>query len=849
MTAWDVLFFLVLSFFTLTVPLHAAERSGKPAAPSGSVTTGNATSLDVSWSASSNSGAAVSGYDLRYREIEGSSHVPDLEFSPSALHLNEGGFHSYRVRMSARPPGDIWIYLSSSDTTVATVQSRILLPAATWRLGVSVRVTGVQDRDTENDSATITHTAPDGTVVGVLQVVVHDDGVMRNEDPVFVDGESTVRSLAEHTPPGMDIGMAVEARDADGDMLTYSLSGTDSGLFEVVSTSGQLRTSALLDYESRNTYSVTVNVSDGYGGSDSIAVTINVTDVPEAPIADAGMDQRVEQGDEVTLDGSGSRDFDRGEELSYLWKQIGGFDFATVVIQDSDKAVVSFTAPAVNVEEARLKFLLTVTDKDNLSDTDEVEVTVLRKDFSGRIKELNRVILPNVAGAIISETLLRISERVEHGFSGNNFYGSGLRLGEQSSVSAALMNYGEVSEEEGVGEFGRLLLAGVSFNVLPKSFEEELASSRSGLLAFWGGGNYKNLSGNGVDSISWDGGISSGYLGSDIRVGASVLGGVLLSFSSGDFDYKGAEGVGEYELRMKGVYPYGGWRVSEGLNIWGAAGYGWGRVEIEGDEFRKTGSDADYKAGAVGWIADVGRSRGFISGGVTSFKLKGELMLGRFRVKEAREDMIERVRVDTNRLRLTFDGTHEQELSWGGVLVPSVELGVRSDWGDWESGTGFEVGGSLSYRDEEAGLSVQGHGRWLAAHGGEVEEWGAGGMIMFDPGIAGRGLWARVSPEWGESASGVESLWSGGVANMSGYGAEASGRVGADVGYGIGALGGEGVFEPYLSYGGGDYRLGTRFSSGERLELSLEGERRESGGTRVDHGVMLRGSLKFSGVD
>ena len=119
---------------------------------------------------------------------------------------------------------------------------------------------------------------------------------------------------------------------------------------------------------------------------------------------------------------------------------------------------------------------------------------------------------------------------------------------------------------------------------------------------------------------------------------------------------------------------------------------------------------------------------------------------------------------------------------------------------------------------------------------------------MFDPGIAGRGLWARVSPEWGETASGVESLWSSGVGDMSGYGVRAAGRVEAEVGYGIGAMGGEGVLEPYLSYregGGQDYRLGTRFNSGERLELSVEGERRESGGMRVDHGVMLRGSLKF----
>ena len=53
--------------------------------------------------------------------------------------------------------------------------------------------------------------------------------------------------------------------------------------FSIIDTSGQLQTSAALDYETKNTYTVTVSVSDGNGGTDSITVTINVTDVTELP--------------------------------------------------------------------------------------------------------------------------------------------------------------------------------------------------------------------------------------------------------------------------------------------------------------------------------------------------------------------------------------------------------------------------------------------------------------------------------------------------------------------------------------------------------------------------------------
>ncbi len=104
-----------------------------------------------------------------------------------------------------------------------------------------------------------------------------------NNAPVFTEGTSTKRTVAENTGSGVNIGSAVSATDADDDTLTYSLSGTDALSFGIDSGSGQLRTSTALDYETKSSYSVTVSVSDGNEGSDSIPVTISVTDVNETP--------------------------------------------------------------------------------------------------------------------------------------------------------------------------------------------------------------------------------------------------------------------------------------------------------------------------------------------------------------------------------------------------------------------------------------------------------------------------------------------------------------------------------------------------------------------------------------
>ena len=102
-----------------------------------------------------------------------------------------------------------------------------------------------------------------------------------NDDPIFIEGDNATRSVAENTDVGANIGSPVSATDEDDDILTYSLGGIDASSFGIISTSGQLQTRAELDYETKDSYSVTVMVSDGNGGTDTIGVAISVTDMDE----------------------------------------------------------------------------------------------------------------------------------------------------------------------------------------------------------------------------------------------------------------------------------------------------------------------------------------------------------------------------------------------------------------------------------------------------------------------------------------------------------------------------------------------------------------------------------------
>ena len=97
-----------------------------------------------------------------------------------------------------------------------------------------------------------------------------------NTAPEFA-ATSTTRSVAENTAAGAAIGAPVEAMDADrGDTLSYELGGADAASFAIDSATGQLMTSAALDYETDTEYMVTVTAADSEGETDMIYVTIMV---------------------------------------------------------------------------------------------------------------------------------------------------------------------------------------------------------------------------------------------------------------------------------------------------------------------------------------------------------------------------------------------------------------------------------------------------------------------------------------------------------------------------------------------------------------------------------------------
>ncbi len=207
---------------------------------------------------------------------------------------------------------------------------------------------------------------------------------------------------------------------------------------------------------------------------------------------------------------------------------------------------------------------------------------------------------------------------------------------------------------------------------------------------------------------------------------------------------------------------------------------------------------------------------------------------------------------DTSRLRLMLDGSRSFEMG-AGTLTPRVELGLRHDGGDAETGTGVEVGAGVRYQAD--GVAVEGAVRGLIAHEDEgYREWGASGSVRIDPGASGRGLSLTLSPTWGAATSGTERLW--GLRDASGLGGrdgefDPEHRLDAEVGYGFAVLDGRGVATPYAGWSqAGEretLRLGQRLRLGQGTEWRLEGELGEDERIfRAGYGYRLGSGLTFT---
>ena len=224
---------------TIAVTINLTDVEEKPLAPDAptvSAVSGSTTSLSVTWTAPANTGRpSITSYDLQYKKTADSTWTDGPQ------------------------------NVSGTNTTISSL-----------------------DEDTDYDvQIRATNADGDGPYSGTGTGKTAKPG---NRAPDFGASSATrefEENFAAETSSGVDVGAPVTATDDDNDTLEYSLEGTDAASFEIDSSSGQISTVSGTNYdrESDSSYSVTVKADDGEGGTDTISVTINLTDVEEKPLA------------------------------------------------------------------------------------------------------------------------------------------------------------------------------------------------------------------------------------------------------------------------------------------------------------------------------------------------------------------------------------------------------------------------------------------------------------------------------------------------------------------------------------------------------------------------------------
>ena len=430
-------------------------------------------------------------------------------------------------------------------------------------------------------------------------------------------------------------------------------------------------------------------------------------------------------------------------------------------------------------------------------------------------------ILPQMMRAMTASTVDAVSSRIEQATS-ETAPSRELSLGGTTTLPDALLA-NRHALEGGSFDLGRLL-AGSSFTLALDAAD----TGRGGLvgnLTLWGSGDYRNFSGGGQDALAYDGDVSSASLGVDTKLGPDVLTGVSVARARGTADYSDSNASsGELTTTVTSINPYVGWQAPGGMNLWATVGYGSGEVEVD-DSTGTQVSDLSQQMAAAGVSGPLVASDGLIAGGTTSLRLKGETAFTRAELDGS--EALESMTLNANRHRLMLEGSHVQDLASGATLTPSIEIGVRNDGGDGETGTSVEAGGGLYYADQATGLTVGARARTLLTHSGDYEEWGVSGLLRLDPGAAGQGLALSVRPAWGQTASGVQRLWQTGVIGGAESGGEANGRLDARVGYGMALFKGHFLGTPEvalaLSEVGHEWGLGWRLglAGGKPVSFNL----------------------------
>ncbi len=403
----------------------------------------------------------------------------------------------------------------------------------------------------------------------------------------------------------------------------------------------------------------------------------------------------------------------------------------------------------------------------------------------------------------------------------------------------------------------RELLTGSSF-----ALTTEAGGIGGGMVSLWGRGTFSRFSGR-EGALTLSGEVTGALLGTD-WTRERWTAGLMLSHARGEGSYREGGDSGEVDSTVTGLYPYGRYMLNDRVTVWGTAGYGAGTLTLTPEEGEPLETDMDLMMAAAG-LRGVAVEAPPEGGPELAVKTDAmAVQTSSEAVRGGAGGNLAASTADVTRLRLGLEGTWRGLAIGTGTLEPRLELGVRHDGGDAETGFGLDLGGGLAWSDPATGFRAEASGRGLLTHeSAGFSQRGFAGRLGWDPAPGtDRGPSLTLTQTVGLSArGGVDALL--GRRTLAGLSVNDDGdeldrrRLELRVGYGFGMLGDRFTSRPEIGFGLSqarrDYSLVWRLRRDRRsgdigsLEFALEARRQESANDNAEpqHGIAFRMTARF----
>ena len=683
-----------------------------------------------------------------------------------------------------------------------------------------------------------------------------------NRAPTAVDDRA---ETAEDTPVLIDV--VANDTDPDGDPLrVVAVMAPAHGTATVVA--GRLRYVPAPDYNGPDRF--TYRVADSDGETAAAAVTVAVVPVNDAPLAVGSIpNQRLEEGGPpATLEVAPYFEDPDDEVLTYT-ATTSNPSVATVVAAG---ATLTLT-PVVTGNAA---VTVTAADAGGLTATQTFDVAV----GDALVKDVMTDTLAALGRGYLSSVQMTLERRMEARTAQPRAMVAGqpLPLGtaDLDAVPSGTMQRWQMAtlaaQQRSATSPAARAAAAVVRHVADQAFGSGLGPSRGGgellqgtelLLSFgeespapaggrrwtvWGQGDIQTFQGGPIGQANYDGWLRTAYLGLDAQLSRNWLAGVAVARSGGTGDWQTGPAEGRLTTALTAVHPYVRWGDQD-TSVWAMMGIGRGTAaNVRAADDRRETSSLALGLGLI----EARRRLGEIGGGV-QLGLRSEASWARLATGAGYESL-DALRASVFRGRIGMEATRDTRL--GSVtLTPFGALSARQDGGAGQTGTGLELAGGLRLRGGRVRLIAQ--GRMLALHSAAgYQERGASLTASVGAGPQQRGLALSVTPRWGASASGADTLWQDQFYRYTDGAAPFDQGIDARGSYGLGVANDRLLLAPFAAYGrigdGERVQLGTTLGTlgarrGSPVEIELSGERYTRRLRGTDHRFSLLGIVTFGG--